>query len=1082
MAELNPIDLRFNIPSVQKQSDELKALLKKQSDEHTALLKKQWDAEKQYGANVGVLKATGLKQVSELETKHASQKQALLDKQLKAEQDHTLKVQKWHSDLVVKSNALNSKYTEQHQRELDKQAKAEEAHALKIMKYHNMVVKNSLALGDNQRGLREIIAGAIGKASGGTLAGLTTGQLGMAGGITAGVFALKSLGEAGLEADARLNKLRAGLEGSGTAVQNLDQRTNVLVQTTKKLANTYSVNNIQLQEATSHFLELGGSQDDLARKQQAIILLSEKAGISLHDAAGYAVKGFSEDLNLRLTRFGIALDKNLPPAEQFNEFMRQGAPLLDAIAKRFDTAAARAERAKNSWEDMKEGIGSFVVNSVANMKTWAEKMDESLDKVFGTQNAEEKELDRLAAGGKKRTDEEIKQIDAIAAHIRHGESAWNDYFTAEAKAKGIDAGFAQFAPGYKGTPSTTSVDVKAALQQKLTDLTTDLENKRAVAVQAMEDHNKDAQKAAEKEVKIAGDKVNALQAEFDRQNKIGGQIEEKKGKSAETIQREKYDKEKKDFDNKNAIESLALLEKLANDKKYNEKLFEEDDIRLKISYYERLILLAKKYNQDWRTETEALLHIQVDIHRREQEELREHHKLLLALNIAYKQVYESQKKDENELTRKIREYNKEEQRKAREEEIAEEKKTIKELRSTIDSLDTKAFDRIFKPIEDSLKKDKSLIGDMGQELLKLAEKKLVTFIGEQLFPDKDKDKKPEALANRDALMKHLSIDKSDIAISTASVTILQNSPLNPNISNDNYIKAINNSSGLNSFQEKLLNSNKINNGNGTNFQVGNQNTQYIPPNRLIGNGSGGTDEQNGTIKQGNIPGSIVDENTDKVIESVKKIYKNNEQFIELVETLEAAVHGHANGGIINAFHSHALEGMDDSSKDAIKKVDEAGFSSNKDNKDIIDPKETGRKMAGAFSQGLISAVKNKDTKSIVASLLGEGLSIGASVLTGGISKALGFADGGYTGGKTGEPRGIVHGDEWVFNRPQMSSMMKSFSTGGVGSNSNTTVLHSEMRETNNLLRQLVAKKEIFNPYDTHSAITQNINERLAGRF
>ena len=80
MAQLNPIDLRFNIPSVQQQVAQIKALTEKQSAEHTALLKRQETEQKQYGVNVGALRAKSLKEISVLETTHAEQKTKLLTK------------------------------------------------------------------------------------------------------------------------------------------------------------------------------------------------------------------------------------------------------------------------------------------------------------------------------------------------------------------------------------------------------------------------------------------------------------------------------------------------------------------------------------------------------------------------------------------------------------------------------------------------------------------------------------------------------------------------------------------------------------------------------------------------------------------------------------------------------------------------------------------------------------------------------------------------------------------------------------------------------------------------------------------
>lgn len=73
---------------------------------------------------------------------------------------------------------------------------------------------------------------------------------------------------------------------------------------------------------------------------------------------------------------------------------------------------------------------------------------------------------------------------------------------------------------------------------------------------------------------------------------------------------------------------------------------------------------------------------------------------------------------------------------------------------------------------------------------------------------------------------------------------------------------------------------------------------------------------------------------------------------------------------------------------------------------------------------------------VVRDLARNMLSIGLNLLTGGISGMLGFADGGYTGpGGKYEPKGVVHGGEYVFSKQAVSK-------AGVG---NLEALHRSLR-------------------------------------
>ncbi len=159
MAQLNPIDLRFNIPSVEHQSAQLKGLMQKQSAEHTALLKRQENEQKQYGVNVGALRAKALKEVSNLEATHGKQKIVLLEKLAQKEKEHADQIAKHISAVRIRSALLAEKeqekqiaslekMTKAHERELGIRIKQEQSYADKVRNFQLSVMKRSLGQGD----------------------------------------------------------------------------------------------------------------------------------------------------------------------------------------------------------------------------------------------------------------------------------------------------------------------------------------------------------------------------------------------------------------------------------------------------------------------------------------------------------------------------------------------------------------------------------------------------------------------------------------------------------------------------------------------------------------------------------------------------------------------------------------------------------------------------------------------------------------------------------------------------------------------------------------------------------------------
>lgn len=108
-------------------------------------------------------------------------------------------------------------------------------------------------------------------------------------------------------------------------------------------------------------------------------------------------------------------------------------------------------------------------------------------------------------------------------------------------------------------------------------------------------------------------------------------------------------------------------------------------------------------------------------------------------------------------------------------------------------------------------------------------------------------------------------------------------------------------------------------------------------------------------------------------------------------------------------------------------------------KSFVDDLMNGTKAADALNNALkkiVATLANKAIEGLIGNLFSGGT---GGNLFGGIGKLFGFADGGYTGpGGRHEPKGVVHGGEYVFSKKavqrlglrNLEAMHRGYSSGG----------------------------------------------------
>jgi TP901 family phage tail tape measure protein len=242
--------------------------------------------------------------------------------------DKFTKFHKTHSD----------KRVSQTEKALAKEEQLAKAHALKLQKYHNMLVKNSLPQGDNQRGFREMITGAIDKSGVGSSLG-SAGMFLKGGGALAGGIALTTLAvKESIAAFSSYEDAMADLSAiTGVKGKSLDD----LGEKAKEMAKEFGVS---VPDAVGAFkLVISALGPDIAKDQKALAEMSRDI-LLLAKASGTDATEASASLTTTLNQFGGA---TLSASEQAKEMTRimnvMAAGALQGAAEVPDLAAAMAE-------------------------------------------------------------------------------------------------------------------------------------------------------------------------------------------------------------------------------------------------------------------------------------------------------------------------------------------------------------------------------------------------------------------------------------------------------------------------------------------------------------------------------------------------------------------------------------------------------------------------------------------------------------------------------------------------------------------------------------------------------------------
>ncbi len=214
-------------------------------------------------------------------------------------------------------------------------------------------------LGETAKKTGENVGGA-----GKTMLGIFGGGALLAGlhGITSG---FESLFEKGKEIIGIQESLSTGFKTAGVSAADMDGVLKSNAESIDNLANKYAVEDDTIAAFTATYLKFGGSTENLAKKQEIIIGLSEKAGISYDAAAKALSKASDPEIQGQLTKVGIKFKEGATEAERFAAVNEKIGGTLEGLADKANGPLGQIAKSTNNIGNVAEEVGVGIVTVLA---------------------------------------------------------------------------------------------------------------------------------------------------------------------------------------------------------------------------------------------------------------------------------------------------------------------------------------------------------------------------------------------------------------------------------------------------------------------------------------------------------------------------------------------------------------------------------------------------------------------------------------------------------------------------------------------------------------------------------------------
>jgi hypothetical protein len=344
---------------------EYKTLITKFEAEKKELLAKEEEQEKRYQASVTKEHEAATNARIALEKKEAAEA-AIAEEKIKqavakeaADEIELAKsvVREREAAEKAKSAAAAAFEAAEFQR-LEKMEQAEAKAAQQSIKIHKQKIDAEIAETKelNEKSAEKSEGGLAGKfgISGGAMAGIAG-----VGGLTA---ALGGLFEKGLQVNESLEKTTIALRGQGQSEEEAKKHADEFASSANKVAIALGKTHQEINEGTQAYIRYGGKSKDIAKTQEDVAALAQKAGIDM-TAAGKAMAGaLDPEIEKSLKRQGIVFTENATPEEKAIELHEKLKGTVEGMKDAADGPVGAFGKFKEVMSQLLETGGAVVFN------------------------------------------------------------------------------------------------------------------------------------------------------------------------------------------------------------------------------------------------------------------------------------------------------------------------------------------------------------------------------------------------------------------------------------------------------------------------------------------------------------------------------------------------------------------------------------------------------------------------------------------------------------------------------------------------------------------------------------------------
>lgn len=263
------------------------------------------------------------KQVIQI-NQQTNQKLLTIDKQFAADK---LKVQQTSTKLLTKQVQDNGQEILRLRRKLDADLTAEQRKQfqseLKGYQQQNALIRSELTKRpDVQRGGAGVGAGILGTGRNLISAGGLNIPTSGAAAAAAGVVIFKKAADEGEKLAQIQDDLVAGFQRTGQSIDKATQSAKVAAEGAKVLGERYAIDDDEISQATAAYLRYGGTADDIAKKQLAIIGISERLKISYEEAGEKLARSIDPEVRGELAKQNIIIGESADEHERLNIILK----------------------------------------------------------------------------------------------------------------------------------------------------------------------------------------------------------------------------------------------------------------------------------------------------------------------------------------------------------------------------------------------------------------------------------------------------------------------------------------------------------------------------------------------------------------------------------------------------------------------------------------------------------------------------------------------------------------------------------------------------------------------------------------